>query len=1318
MARATFNEEQRLALDNPIDTDLIISAGAGSGKTRTLSEKVMKLIKEGLKPSELLVLTFTNNAAKEMKDRIIDKFKDDPDIAYQLANAHIQTFDSFSQYLVGLYSDRLKISQNISVANDDILATKKREFLDEVFDSYYADQNKKARLLKTLIKFNIQDDNASRKVVLDLINQIEKLPLNEQDKFLNHYEENFFSKNHIKYIFDLIIKEAKQIISDEIYYAYFYEWHRDEIKECKADELENIFSNPRYFPDSIEDFHFEDLEGSQELYYKLLDLLKLNGLSFIEAFCSFEVDNADIFALKKGNAPEKEAFKKLCGIITNKTSPVVFLKSLLNFSLEYDKVISFKDDIELYLEMVRDVYQRLNDYKKVTNSYTFSDISNMALSLMIDPLYEDVAEEIRSRFKFVMVDEYQDTNDLQELFLNSLLKKNKLGERSHLFCVGDAKQSIYAFRGSNVKLFRNRQHMYTINQYCKAISMNKNYRSGEQLLKDINYIFNYYMTINHGSIAYHQVSESLQYDKDINLYDQPYEHFGIHRITSVSSINYDNADCGGKEWEARAIANDIKNKKESGFLVSVRTKEGNVVRPCEYRDFCILVRKASGAVDIYQKVFEEYGIPFNCKIKNDLKEVSAITVIQSLVVLMNYILLDKTTDYDCVHAFTSVARSYLFEYDDQKIFDIIYDPSKQFFLMNNDPIMVKVIEFVNAHKDVPFSQTFMDLINEFGVIEKLYKLGNVDDSITKIESLYSLAVSQEKAGEGINEFVALFDNIKKYDMNLTDESLFQVEDAVDFMTIHASKGLERKIVYLPNKFNSIAKGDNRDKPDYTFSRDSGILLRNYAYEYKEGEEQSFSIYNVNDLLERLTKKEEKIALDENVRLFYVALTRAENIIYIVGDLEKLSEECIEKHRKNDTLFGMMSYAPYYPVFGEEVINKYKTELEDVYPTYEYFVDCMKNLSCLNSDDFDQVTYQRYSYLWRQYYQKNIFNALLLVVEIIENRLFKHYFTIFEQTSDIDTLSRIFGEYFYGDPSVTDLGDLLYKHSKRQGNRDDEDEETNDLEIDVDNIHDLIGLFQYSVVNGTNLAFLNVKDTKDTVNNMFGKGVANRQPGYVIPYKLKDYFLNIFAHQFDGIRRFKYLSFETNGFKDHISIFDYSLNPKKESTKYAPQFKELNVDDSTIEFPLRIKEKASKTLTKDQELPAKEVLDYGTYLHRLLELMDYKTKDTSFIKVDKDRAIIDNVLNLKIFDRLDTADIYQEYGYYDEELSTVGFIDLLIVKDGHYYIIDYKANNISDPEYEKQLHTYQRNVERIFNTDSSHINLYLISIQKGMIKKVD
>lgn len=1315
MAGSTFNKEQQLALNNPIDRDLIISAGAGSGKTRTLSEKVMKLINEGLKPSELLVLTFTNNAAKEMKDRIIDKFKDNKDIAFQLANAHIQTFDSFSQYLVGLYSDRLKISKNISIANEDVLATKKREFLDEVFDSFYLNNEKKNRLLRTLLKFNIQDDSASRKVVLDLINQIEKLPLDEQDKFLNHYEENFFSKEHIESIFEQIINVGKSIISDEVYYANFLEEHRDEIKECKVSELEQIFSNKTNFDDSINYLLFEDQEGTQPLYHAILELLDLKGKEFLTTYNNFTVDHAELFGLKGPKGSDREAYKTLTKLFTNKTGSLDFLKNILDFDEEYNKVLSFKNDIALYLEIAKEIINKLNDYKKITNSYTFSDISNMALLLVSDPRYEDVAEEIRSRFKFIMVDEYQDTNDLQEIFINSLLKENKKGERNHLFCVGDAKQSIYAFRGSNVELFRKRQYLYQKSKDCAAISMNKNYRSGEQLLKDINYIFNYYMTINHGSIAYHQTSESLQYDKDIDLYNKEYKDFGIHRITSLSSINYDNPPCGAKEWEARAIAHDIKKKMKEKFLVSERTRNGNILRECKYSDFCILVRKASGAVDIYQKVFEEYEIPFNCKIKNDLKEVSAVTVIQSLINLMSYVIQDKVTDYDCVHAFASVARSYLYEYNDKQIYDLVYDKTKQFFLMNNDPIMIQVIEFVNKHKDSPFSQTFLDLINEFGVIEKLYKLGNVDDSIMKIESLYSMALSQEKGGEGIEEFVSLLNNVKKYDMDLNDESLYQVEDAVDFMTIHASKGLERKIVYLPNKFNSIAKGDNRDKPDYSFSRENGISLRNYSYEYKEDEEQLFSIFNIFDQLEKEIKKEEKIAIDENVRLFYVALTRAENIIYIVGDLEKLTNECIEKHRKSDTLYGMMSYAPYYPVFGEEIINKFKDEIKDLYPSYEYFANRMKHIKCLNSDDFDDITYQRYTYLWREYYQNNIFKNLLDVVNQIEERLFKHYFIKFESNTDDDLLARIFGEYFFNDSSIENVDDLLKHHNNQM---DDEEENTSNLEIDEENIHDFLKIFKDCIVNGTNLPFLRIKPTKELTNNMFGKGQAVKQPSQPVPYKLKDYFLELFVYHFGGIRRYKYLSFKTDGFNDDIITFDYKANPGKKSSQMVPNFTTLKLDDSIIEFPLRIKQKASKTLTKDEELPAKEVLDYGTYLHRLLEIVDYKTKDTSFIKNEDDRAIIDKVLAFGIFDNLDKADVYQEYGYYDEELSTVGFIDLLIRKDDQYYIIDYKASNIFDPEYEKQLQTYQRNVKRIFNAEDSHIYLYLISIKQGKIRKVN
>lgn len=162
--------------------------------------------------------------------------------------------------------------------------------------------------------------------------------------------------------------------------------------------------------------------------------------------------------------------------------------------------------------------------------------------------------------------------------------------------------------------------------------------------------------------------------------------------------------------------------------------------------------------------------------------------------------------------------------------------------------------------------------------------------------------------------------------------------------------------------------------------------------------------------------------------------------------------------------------------------------------------------------------------------------------------------------------------------------------------------------------------------------------------------------------------------------------------------------------------DLSIDDEPIEFKERIHLRASKS-THDEELPS-EILDYGTHLHRLLELTDLKTKDTSFIKDEKERQMIDKVLSLGIFANLDSATIYQEYGYYDEELLTSGFIDLLIVKNDEYYIIDYKSNYINDEEYTSQLHAYQRNVANIFNVSDEHIHLYLLSIKKGTIKKVN
>ena len=255
-----FNYEQNLALDNPIDIDLQVSAGAGSGKTKTLSEKVMLLIEQGLRPSELLVLTFTNNAAHEMKERIIQKFENRKDIAFELASAHIQTFDSFSQYLVSRYSGELKVAEQLSIIDKNVQDTKIKEFVDQIFEEYYSDNEKNKLFLRTLLKFNLRDDEISKAVVIDIVDRISKLPINEQDKFLKHYDETFLSREFFDSNVNDLVESAKTIIRDRIFYAYFSERHLDAIESAHYLTLKGIFSNPNNFTFDINNLLFLDAE--------------------------------------------------------------------------------------------------------------------------------------------------------------------------------------------------------------------------------------------------------------------------------------------------------------------------------------------------------------------------------------------------------------------------------------------------------------------------------------------------------------------------------------------------------------------------------------------------------------------------------------------------------------------------------------------------------------------------------------------------------------------------------------------------------------------------------------------------------------------------------------------------------------------------------------------------------------------------------------------------------------------------------------------------------------------------------------------------
>lgn len=1311
------NDEQKRAILTAPDTDVVITAGAGSGKTATLTKKVFRYIDQGMiKPSELLVLTFTNNAAHEMKTRIIGKFKDGSEYAKQILSAHVQTFDSFFQYLVSTYSGELGISEKISIVSEDAISAKRNKIVDDIFDEYY--KNNKDLILKTLQKFNIRDDSKTKQVVLEIEKQLSGFIPEKKNAFLISYKENFlnrakFDENLTKYLNGLKEKIKKIVVK-----ANFIEKHYDELYGDDISLVNSLFSNPHAFNDVYDALHF-DYENADILYKALLKLIKMDGDEFLENLINFSKNNAELLKSKRSIKADKKAEQS--GFFSMKdelTSKDGILNSLdmLDESYEkcFEKLDKFGDDIKLILDIVAELENRLTDYKKITNSFDFSDISLMAYDLLTKEKYARVAHEIRNRFRYIMVDEYQDTNDIQEAILESLTSEGN----SHIFCVGDAKQSIYKFRNANVDIIRDRQKRYYEANNAKkvVIPMNKNYRSGKLILDDINYLFNSYMTLNHGSIDYSDPQEQLTYDPEVNIYGKPFNNFGIFRLMPKPGTTvYDAAT-----WEALAIANDIKNKINEGYEVYSRdtingSQEGP--RKCRYSDFAIIVRTKRES-RTFMEIFSKYNIPLNLILDTDLLEIDAIIVIQSLFSLIGNAIFGISVDKR--HLFASVARSYLYQYTDQQVHECLLLSDEE---LANDQLMKDINNFAETNKNKPLSELYLNMISDFKIVEKLYLIGNVEDNISKIEMLNSIILTQTETGEGIEDFIGFIKTISKYELKLGSKSSSMVENAVDLMTIHASKGLERKVVYMPCSSNKLAAGNNSDAADYSFSKKYGIILPDYEVNNEplidEEDNEIYvrtAIYNAYDLIMSNEADIQDPDVDEHVRYFYVALTRAECTLYIVGSAPEFDSKEEKSASKSETLYGMMNSTCNYPTYNEQFINKKIAEGWVEKPLYDGF---LSNVEILKNRDgkagslkFDSELAKN---LYTTLYQEVLFNKarsnVSYAMGMIDFELFNSYLNkcIIPNINNVDLSAKIYAKYTYGVDveNVQELmsrveelnskidNDALYKLNKNECFYKKESGDINEF------------LRNYMTqLNECNCEFFNIN-----ITTKIKEAFKDKQNVHAMAEK----FLKVLASVFDAVEVVSCIKYSYERFNQNIEYFDINTCEEFKS-KDLPDLYEVDINNEVIEFKERKYSRASKIYASDIDSPVQWILTTGVRLHKLLELVDFKTKDTSFIKNSKDKKLVDDLLKNEIFSDLSNAVIYKEYGYYDEEINTTGFIDLLIVKDNEYFIVDYKTKHIDDEDYDKQLETYERNVRRIFKLDKSRkVHLALLSIVDNKLR---
>ncbi len=835
MDLSKFTPDQQKAIKAE-GSNVLVSAGAGSGKTQVLTARVVYFVgQKGYKLDQFLILTFTKLAAGEMKKRIREKLTSEGllEAVSQVDSANICTFDSYALNIVKKYHFLLNISPNVSIIDKTIIDVKKRNIIDEIFERLYKERDD--GFCKMIEHFCLKDDKDIRKLILKVYDR--SLLEIDTDKYLDEFEENYYSKKKFEEIISFVVKEIKSL-SKKI-----------------ATTIENIPSNLGLNDGSgyIQKY-LTDLFGPLFKAKSYDDLIKVYSNLNLTRKGDFEnitwTSNSRSIEANKATNACKKAIDKL----------EEFFESLPKTrDAAFEDLEETKPYASVIIRIIKELDKSICAYKDLNGVYEFNDIAKMALKLVEEN--EEVRNEIKSSLKMIMIDEYQDTSSLQDGFIEKISDNN-------VYMVGDVKQSIYRFRNAEVSIFIDKYEDYKKNGTGQVIDMNKNFRSRREVLDDINYIFKQLMSKKRGGADYRK-EHMIQFGQQDYIEAGPKDVDSHVRILGYSLNENEKKN---PEIEAKLIARDIINKINNSYLVmDYDNNKKPHLRPVRFSDFCILMDRGS-AFDKYQRVFNDLKLPIY--VENDEKiSMNVITlVLTNLLKMINFI---KTDGFDYKDEYfkkvwLSLARSFLFAYDDESIYQIYQKGD----LAHEKGITAKIREIVLNNYSSSSYELFETIIYELGIYSKCVSLGDVEKNHKYLDYFLSMFKSMSELNYSISDFISYMENLKEYRLDIKLSSTGTSIDSVRIMNIHKSKGLEFNIVYLAGTYKQF--NDQYSKDSYSMSPKFGLVMR------KEADKANL-VKEVNNVFEN----EEDTS--ERIRQLYVALTRTREQLIIPLELNKETE---------------------------------------------------------------------------------------------------------------------------------------------------------------------------------------------------------------------------------------------------------------------------------------------------------------------------------------------------------------------------------------------------------------------------------------------
>ena len=793
-------------------TNIIVSAGAGSGKTAVLTERVLEKVKKGISVDNLLILTFTKMAAKEMKERIGDKLKKEgltSELA-KLDTADITTFDAYALSVVKKYHYYLNVSKAINIIDGSVITLYKRKILKDIFEELYEENNHE--FIDFIQEYCIKDDKDIFEFILNINSKLD-LKTNKRE-YLDNYINTVYDEvkidndidNYIKVILKLIsnINDYLEYIDDDDYLAKLYDVLSPLLSAKSYDDIKSNIS-----------IKLPILRGASDITREYRDKIKstIDEIKKLTTYDSYD-------DIKRG-------------------------------------ILSTKGNAKVIIDIIKKLDDITYNYKVKYNSYEYSDISALAIKLVRDN--KEIREEIKNNLNEILIDEYQDTNDVQEEFISYISNNN-------VYMVGDIKQSIYRFRNANPYIFKNKYDTYSNNIGGIKIDLNKNFRSREEVINNINLLFDRIMDNDIGgadySLSHRMIYGNLMYKGDGDNKED--NNFSVYNYLNGTTFK-------NNEVEAFIIADDIKNKINSGYRAF--GKDTNGVRKIKYSDFAILL-DSSKSFDLYKKILEYNGIPTSIVKSVNLTDGEVVLVIKNIISFIIKIN-DNKIDNEFKKLFISIGRSFLFNTDDNVLFD--------YFLNNNfkDSDIYKISYNITKRLDTISLEEIIDLIvDNFDFYNKLFLLGDYNANILRMQKLKEITNSLINLDYDIYDYQKYLDDIISNNLKLEYSVNDNSTDTVKIMTIHASKGLEFGVCYYGELYNRFNNSDAISK--YSYDNKYGIILP-----YKDK-------FLYNTIYHNLSYRDYVMEnISERIRLFYVALTRAkEKMIFILPSNTKEDNKSI------------------------------------------------------------------------------------------------------------------------------------------------------------------------------------------------------------------------------------------------------------------------------------------------------------------------------------------------------------------------------------------------------------------------------------------